>query len=122
MPNAFAEHLGIDETSTPDEELRAVPGEEHTNAGGTVHGGYVATLLDASMGRAVRERLEEGQATVTAAMTITYLRPAKPGEEISTSVEVLQQGGSLVMVTGVATNPDGERVAHAVGTFAVASE
>lgn len=81
MSNSFTEHLGIDDGG--EDDLRATPRDEHTNAGGTVHGGYVATLLDASMGRAVRASLEDGQETVTAAMTITYLAPAKPGEEIT---------------------------------------
>lgn len=117
MSNAFAEHLGIDDSGPG--VLAATPREEHTNSGGTVHGGYLATLLDASMGRAVRAELEDGQETVTAAMTITYLAPGAPGEEITTAVEVLKQGSSMAMVTGVATNPEGEQIAHAVGTFAI---
>lgn len=120
MSTDFLTTLGIDDAT--DDDLRATPGPEHANPGGTVHGGFVATLLDASMGRAVRAGLDEGQATVTAAMTITYLTPAKPGEEITTRTEVLRQGDSLAMVTGVATDPTGEQVAHAVGTFSIIDE
>lgn len=119
MSTDFQTHLGIDDAT--DEDLRATPGPEHANAGGTVHGGFISTLLDASMGRAVRATLEEGEQTVTAAMTITFLSPGKPGEEITTTTEVLRQGSSLAMVTGVATNPKGEKVAHAVGTFSIIS-
>lgn len=120
MSTDFVTHLGIDDH--PTEVLRVTPGPEHRNAGGTVHGGFLATLLDTSMGTAVREGLEEGQTTVTAAMTITFLAAAKAGEELTTSTEVLKRGSSLVMVSAVATNPDGKDVAHAVGTFSVLDE
>jgi acyl-coenzyme A thioesterase PaaI-like protein len=39
----------------------ATPGEQHYNPLGSVHGGYISTLLDSCMGCAVHTRLAPGQ-------------------------------------------------------------
>lgn len=113
----FLDHLDI---HTPqDGPWRLTPVQEHANRNGTVHGGVLSTLLDAAMGQAVREGLEDGQETATAALSLAFLAPAKTGEELVVGIEVLQRGGSLVMLTGEVRRPDGKPVAHGVGTFAV---
>lgn len=113
----FLEHLDV---HTPDDgPFRLTPTEAHLNRNGTVHGGVLSTLLDAAMGAAVREGLEEGQETATAALSVAYLAPGKPGEELTVRTEVLKRGSTLVMLTGEVQRPDGKAVAHGVGTFAV---
>ncbi|MEV6009778.1 PaaI family thioesterase [Streptomyces sp. NPDC051976] len=51
-----------------------VPGEEHYNPIGSVHGGVLATLLDSAAGCAVQSTLELGTGYTTLDLSIKYLR------------------------------------------------
>lgn len=53
----------------------AIPGEEHYNPIGVVHGGFMATLLDSVAGCAVHSTLEAGVAYTTQTLEIKNLRP-----------------------------------------------
>jgi uncharacterized protein (TIGR00369 family) len=52
-----------------------VPGEQHYNPIGVVHGGLAATLLDSAMGCAVQSTLGPGVAYTTLDLNVTFLRP-----------------------------------------------
>jgi uncharacterized protein (TIGR00369 family) len=45
------------------------------NPMGTVHGGWIATILDSAMACAVHSTLRPGQIYTTGAMTINFVRP-----------------------------------------------
>ena len=53
----------------------ALPGEEHYNPIGVVHGGFMATLLDSVAGCAVHTTLELGEAYTTLTLEVKNLRP-----------------------------------------------
>lgn len=53
----------------------ALPGEEHYNPIGVVHGGFMATLLDSVAGCAVHTTLEAGVAYTTLTLEVKNLRP-----------------------------------------------
>lgn len=116
----FLDHLDVHRPEQGPWKL--TPAEQHANRNGSVHGGVLATLLDAAMGEAVREGLQDGQETATASLSVTFLAPGKIGEELVVQTQVLQRGGSLVMLTGHVRRPDGQAVAHGVGTFAVVAK
>lgn len=48
------------------------PGEHAYNPIGTVHGGYIATLLDSACGCAVHSRLAPGQSYTTLELKVAY--------------------------------------------------
>ncbi|MFC8593092.1 PaaI family thioesterase [Streptomyces atroolivaceus] len=52
-----------------------VPGEEHYNPIGTMHGGVFATLLDSAAGCAVQSTLPQGMAYTSLDLTVKFLRP-----------------------------------------------
>lgn len=52
-----------------------VPGEEHYNPIGSVHGGVYATLLDSAAGCAVQSVLPQGVAYTSLDLTLKFLRP-----------------------------------------------
>ena len=123
----FPERIGITESDPQDTDR---PGDdagraltvtdELVNVNGGLHGGVIATMLDATMGDAVRAGLEEGQATVTVTMTTTFLEGAKTGDELRSSAEVRKRGGKLVLVEGDITRvSDDAAIAHGVGTFTI---
>ncbi len=96
-------------------ELEAT--EQHLNSKGTVHGGVLATIVDAAMGQAVRSRTEDGDSPATSQLTVTYLRPGKPGTLVVTA-EVRKQGEHLT-VCEADVEQDGRALVHAVATFAL---
>ena len=51
------------------------PGEEHYNPIGSVHGGYVSTLLDTVLGCAVQTTLPPGVGYTTQSLEVKMLRP-----------------------------------------------
>jgi uncharacterized protein (TIGR00369 family) len=53
----------------------AIPGEEHYNPIGVVHGGFMATLLDSVAGCAVHTTLARGEAYTTLTLEVKNLRP-----------------------------------------------
>ena len=53
----------------------ALPGEEHYNPIGVVHGGFMATLLDSVAGCAVHTTLALGEAYTTQTLEVKNLRP-----------------------------------------------
>ena len=115
----FKAVLGVEVASVDDGRARLVlqASEAHLNEAGTVHGGVLASLVDMAMGEAVRTMTGEGEVPATSQLTVTYLRPGKPGE-LSVTASVSKQGESLtVCVADV--EQDGRALVHALATFAV---
>jgi uncharacterized protein (TIGR00369 family) len=93
------------------------PGLEHYNPIGTVHGGWIATLLDSCVGCAVHSTLPAGKAYTTAELKVNYIRP------VTTAVKLLRAEGRTVHVgsrmataEGRLFGPDGKLYAHASTT------
>jgi uncharacterized protein (TIGR00369 family) len=118
-PGGFAGRLGIRVDGTDDGGARLTleVTDEHLNAAGTLHGGVLATLVDTAMGQAVRTVSGEGDVPATSQLTVTYLRPGRPGP-VSVTAAVRTRGEHLT-VCEADVEQDGEAVAHAVATFAL---
>lgn len=54
--------------------FRAIPGPQHYNPIGSVHGGFTATLLDSAMGCAVQSMLPAGTIYATLEFKISLVR------------------------------------------------
>ena len=115
----FAGRLGIRVADTDDGGARLAfeVTDEHLNPAGTLHGGVLATLVDTAMGQAVRTVTDEGDVPATSQLTVTYLRPGKPGP-LSVTASVRTRGEHLT-VCEADVEQEGEAVAHAVATFAL---
>ncbi|XP_068189288.1 acyl-coenzyme A thioesterase 13 [Antennarius striatus] len=72
--------------------------EEHTNRGGTLHGGYTATLVDVISTVAIMNT-ERGLPGVSVDMNITYMTAGKMGKDILITAEVLKGGRTLAFAT-----------------------
>jgi uncharacterized protein (TIGR00369 family) len=107
------------ETSDGRATLTVDADDRHVNAAGTVHGGMLATLVDATMGAAIRSAVE-GETPATSQLTLTYLRPGKPGRLVVTA-EVRKRGDSLT-VCEADVEQDGKSLVHAIATFALLDE
>ncbi|WP_206679991.1 hotdog fold thioesterase [Aeromicrobium phoceense] len=88
----------------------------HLNAAGTVHGGLLATLVDTTMGAAILSLVED-ETPATSQLTVTYLRPGKPGRLTVTS-KVRKRGDRLTICESE-VEQDGKSLVHALATFAL---
>lgn len=50
------------------------PGSKHYNPAGTVHGGWISSILDSALGCAIHSRLEAGQGYTTVELKINMVR------------------------------------------------
>jgi uncharacterized protein (TIGR00369 family) len=91
--------------------------EDHLNPAGTVHGGVLATLVDTAMGTAVRSATDDGDVPATSQLSVTYLRPGKPGR-LTVEARVRTRGEHLT-VCEADVDQDGRNLVHAVATFAL---
>jgi len=114
----FAERLGARAEMADDGSARLAftARDEHLNPAGTLHGGVLATLVDTAMGTAVRSAVED-DVPATSQLTVTYLRPGKPGD-LTVTARVRTRGEHLT-VCEADVEQDGKGLVHAVATFAL---
>ena len=118
-PSGYAERLGVrsEQTGEGRAVVRFEATDEHLNPAGTLHGGVLATLVDTAMGQAVRSATGEDDVPATSQLTVTYLRPGKPGP-LTVSAQVRTRGEHLT-VCEAEVEQEGRAVAHALATFAL---
>lgn len=85
------------------------------NSRGDVHGGAIATLMDAALSAAVRSVLPRGTSCATVTLNVTYLLPGRG--RLAGEGRVLRAGRTLVNAEAYVTDATGRLIAQAVGTF-----
>lgn len=90
----------------------------HLSRAGLVHGGMIFTLLDAALGRAVKNQVEEGYTCPTIEMKINYFRPAAAGRLIAKG-RIINKSKQLIYAEGEVLNEQGKLIARSTGTFFV---
>jgi uncharacterized protein (TIGR00369 family) len=119
VPDGFAGRLGVvvEHVEKGAARLGYEATDEHLNPAGTVHGGVLATLVDTAMGTAVRSATDDDDVPATSQLTVTYLRPGKPGR-LEVTARVRTRGEHLT-VCEADVDQDGRSLVHAVATFAL---
>ncbi len=86
-----------------------------------MHGGAVASLLDAAGGAALLQMLDlENEVITTAEMKLNYLLPVTVDQrEITACARVVKKGKTLGVSTIEVKNSAGEIVAVGIGTYAI---
>lgn len=120
MKRHFADFLGFRYVPSegPDSIVEALPAAEHCNERGSVHGGFLAALLDTSTGLAVHSALGDGVAAPHFDLTIQYLRPAVAGTLLTCTARTTK-AGRRVVASEAEVYQDGKLVARAIGSHAV---
>jgi uncharacterized protein (TIGR00369 family) len=96
------------------------PSQRFLNPMGSVHGGWIATLLDSAVGCAVHTTLPAGTAYTTAELKISYLRALTPAVGlVRAEGRVINSGRRLGFAEGRISGPDGKLYAHATTTCLV---
>jgi uncharacterized protein (TIGR00369 family) len=114
----FTALVGAPPATAQDGEARleVTVDERHLNPAGTVHGGLLATLVDTTMGAAVRSAVDD-DVPATSQLTVTYLRPGKPGLLVVTAR--VSKRGENITVCEADVEQDGKALVHALATFAL---
>jgi len=93
------------------------PKLEHYNPIGTVHGGWIATLLDSCVGFAVHSTLPAGKAYTTAELKVNFVRAVTTKVPLVRAIgTVIHVGGRMATAEGRLVGPDGKLYAHASTT------
>jgi uncharacterized protein (TIGR00369 family) len=88
-----------------------------TNPAGHVQGGFLAAMLDDTMGPALAAMLAEGEIAPTLNLNVSFERPAKVGR-LQGKGRVLKRGRDVCFLAGELYQ-DGQRVASATATALV---
>lgn len=89
----------------------------HYNPLGTVHGGWIATLLDSAVGCAVHTTLVPGRAYTTLELKVNYVRALTERTPLVRAVgDVINVGSRVATAEGRLVGPDGTLYAHATTT------
>jgi len=88
------------------------------NPYGVLAGPVLYTVMDYSMGAAMRTVAAEGERSATVEIKVNYLRPVTAGE-VTVETRVLHRGRAIAVLESRATDGEGRLVAVALGTFRV---
>ena len=100
--------------------FQGTPGPKHLNPLGTIHGGWVSTLLDSALGCAVHTKMPVGRGYTTAELSVNMVRALTPKvERVRAIANVLHCGRQLATAEAKLLGPDGTLYAHATTTCLV---
>ncbi|MET1410910.1 PaaI family thioesterase [Roseibium sp. HPY-6] len=99
------------------EEGRAVfsglPAKEFLNPLGTVHGGWISTLIDTALSCAVHTTLKPGEFYTTTSLNVNMVRPLHPGSgEVVCEGRIVHRGARLATSEGELRDAKGKLIAH----------
>ena len=109
---------------------RVAPGEvdvslevetRHLNLAGTLHGGLIATLADTATGLALRTTLEAETTSLTSSLSVTFLRPGRPGT-VTAKGRVVKRGTRFGYAEADVEDGEGRLLARAAATFTIMLE
>tara|TARA_B100000989_G_C19472214_1_gene441240 strand:- start:300 stop:704 length:405 start_codon:yes stop_codon:yes gene_type:complete len=78
-------------------EFKSIINENHLNAAGITHGGYLSALIDAGAGTAAH-RASDNSPCVTISLDLKYIGASKIDDEIIGYVKILKKTKTLVFL------------------------
>ena len=100
LKHGFMKHNGgvmFRNISESEYEFKSVINENHLNAAGITHGGYLAALIDAGAGTAAH-RSAQNAPCVTISLDLKYIGASKIGDEVIGHVKILKKTKTLVFL------------------------
>ena len=96
----FMKHNGgvvFKKISDTEYEFKSIINENHLNAAGITHGGYLSALIDAGAGTAAH-RAADNAPCVTISLDLKFIGASKVGDEILGHVKILKKTKTLVFL------------------------
>jgi uncharacterized protein (TIGR00369 family) len=100
LKKGFMKHNGgvmFRNISDNEYEFKSSINENHLNAAGITHGGYLSALIDAGAGTAAH-RSAENAPCVTISLDLKFIGASRLGDEIIGNVKILKKTKSLVFL------------------------
>ena len=100
VKHGFMKHNGgvmFRNISESEYEFKSVINENHLNAAGITHGGYLAALIDAGAVTAAHRNTQNAPC-VTISLDLKYIGASKIGDEIIGYVKILKKTKTLVFL------------------------
>lgn len=117
-----ADVLGFEFLGYDDERREITVGfdakPDFVNPAGVIQGGFLAAMLDDTLGPALVAELGEGEWAPTLELKVQFLRPVTPGRVTGTG-RVVHLTGRVGYLAGELRNSDGDVVAAATATTMV---
>ena len=79
-------------------EFKAITKENHLNAAGITHGGFIATFVDTGLG-AVAHKSSGGNSCATISLELKFIAAVKLGQELLGKAKVQKKTKSMVFLT-----------------------
>ena len=121
-PPAFAVEtdICIDEVEHGRVVFAGIPSNRFYNPLGSIHGGWISTLLDSAMGCAVHSVLAPGQTYTTVDMSVSFVRPVfeKTGK-LKCEGKIVHAGARIATAEGRVWDEAGTLIAHGSETCLV---
>ena len=98
-------------------EFKTTIKENHLNAAGITHGGFIAAFVDAGAGTAAH-RVADGSPCVTISVELKFISMVKLGQELIGNTKIQKKTSSMVFLTCELTAED-KIVATASGVWKI---
>ena len=100
LKQGFMKHNGgvmFRNISDTEYEFKSIINENHLNAAGITHGGYLSALIDAGAGTAAH-RSADNAPCVTISLDLKFIGASKVGDEIIGCVKILKKTKTLIFL------------------------
>ena len=100
LKHGFMKHNGgvmFRNISENEYEFKSIIDQNHLNAAGITHGGYLSALIDAGSGTAAH-RAADNAPCVTISLDIKFIGASKVGDEIIGNVRILKKTRTLIFL------------------------
>jgi len=101
LKSGFMKHNGgvLFKTISENEyEFKTIISENHLNAAGITHGGFIAALVDAGAGTAAH-RSSDGNPCVTISLELKFISPVQLGQELIGKTKIQKKTKSMIFLT-----------------------
>lgn len=100
--------------------FEGIPSDRFRNPLGTVHGGWMATILDSALGCAVHSTLKSGQGFTTVDLAVSFVRAVHESTgKLRCEAKVIHAGGRIATAEGRLVDAAGKLYAHGTTTCLV---
>ncbi len=96
--------------------------EQMTNRQGTVHGGFIATLCDSAMARAMTSAMAPKTRAISFDLKVNFINYARPGDRLRATGRVLHAGRRTGVADCRVEGPGRTLVATATASFSIGDE
>ena len=101
LKQGFMKHNGglLFKTISDNEyEFKATIKENHLNAAGITHGGFIAAFVDAGAGTAAHKSAD-GSSCVTVSLELKFISPVQLGQELVGKTKIQKKTKSMIFLT-----------------------